>query len=484
MCHSATTIAGGAYTAQGLAPGQYTIYASKSNQNYVDGYYRTLVANNFTPTASLATKLTITTANLTGKTFTLPVGFTITGFVKTTANVAIAGAGVTVSGIRYRNASTTSTGAFTILGLPAGTYQVGVSNPYTQPTLGDVFFKSGVAGQYTWDPAAASNVVITTASKALGIIQDPVGRSISGKITHGAGVALAGTSVSAIDTSASSSNFFFFFFGGGYATSGPTGTWTIQGLRPGTYRIGASPSDYPPTNDVGGYYRAGLTGNYVRNLEQGTIVDVRTANQTTLPINLPAGNTITGTIKGGAVGLEFADVTVYSINNTEFFYGSASTDAAGHYSITGIPNGRFIVAINSPYDKNYLDGYYRNAPVANFTAAFASATPVIFGDGTLPAITAKAPAAGATGVSRLANVTATFSEPVINVTTRTIYLRKAGTSVNVAAVVTYNATTRQATLNPSVTLAASSSYTATIYDIYDGTGNQVPVTSWTFTTGL
>lgn len=485
MCRTALTIAGGVYTVQGLAPGQYTIYASKSDQNYVDGYYRTLVANNFTPTASLATKLTITTANLTGKTFTLPVGFTITGFVKTTGNVALAGAGVSVNGLRYRTTSTTSTGAFTVLGLPAGTYQVAVTNPYTQPTLGDVFYKSGVTGQYTWDPAAASNVVITTASKALGTIQDPVGKTISGKITHGAGVALAGTNVTAIDTSASSSSFFFFFFfGGGYATSSATGTWTIQGLRPSTYRIGASPSDYPPTNDVGGYYRAGLTGNYVRNLEQGTVVDVRTANQTTLPINLPAGNTITGTIKGGAVGLEFADVTVYSIDNTEFFYGSATTDATGHYSIVGIPNGRFIVAISSPYDKNYLDGFYRNAPVPNFTAAVASATPVIFGDGTLPAITAKSPASGATGVSRGANVIATFSEPVINVSTTTVYLRKAGTTVSIAAVVTYNATTRQATLNPSVTLAASTTYTATIVDVYDGTGNQVPVTSWSFTTGL
>jgi hypothetical protein len=482
-CRSATTIAGGVYTVQGLAPGQYTIGASKNDQNYVDGYYRTLVANNFALTAALATKLTITTANLTGKTFTLPVGFKITGFVKTTANVAIAGAGVTVSGIRYRTASTTSTGAFTIQGLPAGTYQLGVANPYTMPTLGDVFFKTAVVGQYTWDPAAASNIVITTASKAIGTIQDPVGRTISGKITHGAGVALAGTSVSAIDTTASSSSFFFFFFGGGYATSGATGTWTIQGLRPGTYRIGASPSDYPPTNDVGGYYRTGLTGNYIRNLEQGSIVDVRTANQATLPINLPAGNTITGTIKGGAVGLEFASVTVYSMTNTEFFYGYASTDATGHYSIVGIPNGRFIVAVDSPYDKNYLDGYYRNAPVANFTAAIASATPVIFGDGTAPTITAKAPASGATGVSRLTNVTATFSEPVINVNTKTIYLRKAGTFINIAAVVTYNATTRQATLNPSVTLAASTSYTATIYDVYDGTGNQASA-SWSFTTGL
>jgi hypothetical protein len=109
---------------------------------------------------------------------------------------------------------------------------------------------------------------------------------------------------------------------------------------------------------------------------------------------------------------------------------------------------------------------------------------VIFGDGTLPTITARSPASGATGVSRTANVTATFSENVLNATKTTFWLRKVGTSVNVSAVVTYDATLHKATLNPGVTLAASTSYVVAIYDIYDPTGNQVPYTTWTFKTGL
>ena len=99
------------------------------------------MANNFTLNTTTATKLAITTASLTGKNMTLPVGFKITGFVKTTANVALPNAGVSVSGARYGNSYTTATGAFTLQGLPAGTYQVGITNPYTNPTLGDVFFK-------------------------------------------------------------------------------------------------------------------------------------------------------------------------------------------------------------------------------------------------------------------------------------------------------------------------------------------------------
>ena len=483
QCSYATTIAGGVYSAVGLAPGTYTVHANATG-NYQAGYFRTGVTNAFTPTYSLATKLTITTANLTGKTFTLPVGFRITGFVKTTANVALPNAGVTVSGPNgYKTASTTATGAFTVEGLPAGSYQVAITNPYDQPTLGDVFYKSGVAGLYTWDSTAATTVVITTASKALGTIWDPVGRTISGKITRGAGVALDGASVSAIPV-ASSSFGFFFFFGGGSTGTAADGTWKIQGLRPTKYYVGVSPSDYPPLNVVGGYYRTPATGNYTRNVEQGTVVDVTTANKAILAINLPAGNTISGHIKTGAVAAQYASVTVYSILNTEYFYGYASTDATGAYSITGIPNGRFIVQVSAPYGENYLDGYYRNAPTANFTAAQTSATPLIFGDGTPPQVSARTPANAATGVSRLTNVTATFNEAVLNVKTTTMYLRKAGTTTNIAAVVTYDAVAKKATLNPSVTLAASTSYTVTIYDIYDATGNVVTTQSWTFKTGL
>jgi hypothetical protein len=170
-CRFVVTNSTGAYTAQGLEPGQYTIRAAKDDMNYVNGYYRSGVTGNFTLTAALATKLSIVSANLTGKNITLPVGHKITGVVKTTSNVAIAGAGVTASGsTHYASTSTSSTGAFTLQGLPAGSFTVAISNPGAHPEYADVYFKSGVTGQYTYDPAAATLVVITTANKALGTI--------------------------------------------------------------------------------------------------------------------------------------------------------------------------------------------------------------------------------------------------------------------------------------------------------------------------
>lgn len=114
-----------------------------------------------------------------------------------------------------------------------------------------------------------------------------------------------------------------------------------------------------------------------------------------------------------------------------------------------------------------------------------------FTTGPAPTLTARSPAVNATAVSRTANVTATFSEAVQAVSGATtppptFTLRNpAGTLI--AAVVTYNATTRVATLNPSVTLAANTVYRVNLVGgangIKDIAGNPLANVTWTFTTG-
>ncbi|TFD07678.1 peroxidase family protein [Cryobacterium sp. TMT1-66-1] len=99
----------------------------------------------------------------------------------------------------------------------------------------------------------------------------------------------------------------------------------------------------------------------------------------------------------------------------------------------------------------------------------------------LPTVTARTPASGARSVSQTGNLTATFSEPVNGVNGTTFVLRR-GTTV-IAAVVSYNATTRVATLNPSVTLLTDRIYTATLSGIRDAAGNTMATSTWSFTTG-
>ena len=98
-----------------------------------------------------------------------------------------------------------------------------------------------------------------------------------------------------------------------------------------------------------------------------------------------------------------------------------------------------------------------------------------------PTVTARTPASGARSVSQTGNVTATFSENVTGVSGTTFVLRL-GTTV-VPSVVSYNATTRVATLNPNATLAADRIYTATVSGVRDVAGNTMTASSWSFTTG-
>lgn len=127
-----------------------------------------------------------------------------------------------------------------------------------------------------------------------------------------------------------------------------------------------------------------------------------------------------------------------------------------------------------------------NALVANRTWSFTT----VSADATAPTVTAISPASGATGVSRTVNATATFSEAMdattINATT--VEMRDAANAL-VPAALTYSATTRRVTLNPTPTLAAAATYTVTVKGgatdprVKDAGGNPLAAdVSWSFTT--
>ncbi|WP_172411653.1 Ig-like domain-containing protein, partial [Arthrobacter globiformis] len=102
-----------------------------------------------------------------------------------------------------------------------------------------------------------------------------------------------------------------------------------------------------------------------------------------------------------------------------------------------------------------------------------------------PAVTALSPAANASGAAVAANVTATFGTTVQGVDGSTFVLRNAA-GTTVPAVVSYDAATRKATLNPEGLLAASQKYTATLTGgasaIRDAAGTPFVTGSWSFTT--
>jgi subtilisin family serine protease len=82
----------------------------------------------------------------------------------------------------------------------------------------------------------------------------------------------------------------------------------------------------------------------------------------------------------------------------------------------------------------------------------------------LPWVKSTIPVAGKTGVAAGTNVKANFSLPMksTTVTTSTFYLVRKGTTTKIPATVSYNATTKQATLDPSSNLLPGKIYVATV----------------------
>ena len=109
-------------------------------------------------------------------------------------------------------------------------------------------------------------------------------------------------------------------------------------------------------------------------------------------------------------------------------------------------------------------------------------------EATPPTVTEKAPAPGATDVNVGASATATFSEPMnAGTMTTSRFQLKDGAGAAVASTVSYNATTKVATLTPQAALAYGASYTVTVKGgsggVTDVAGNPLAAdVSWSYTT--
>jgi hypothetical protein len=161
-----------------------------------------------------------------------------------------------------------------------------------------------------------------------------------------------------------------------------------------------------------------------------------------------AGATLarTQTVTGNLASVAVTGLT----NGTAYTFDVAATNAAG----TGAASGRSLAV----------------TPRTEFVA---------------PTVTARSPISGGRSVSQTGNITVTFSEPVVGVsgTTFTLRLGSSATGQLIAAVVTYNATTRVATLDPTATLLADRTYTARLSGVTDVAGNTMTAASWGFIVG-
>ena len=158
---------------------------------------------------------------------------------------------------------------------------------------------------------------------------------------------------------------------------------------------------------------------------------------------------------------------------------SAGTTAARTQTVTGTSTSAVVTGLTNKTAYTFDVSAINRIGTGKISARSASVTPRT--EFTPPTVTSRTPAASGKAVNGTANVTATFSEAVTGTGTSTFVLRLGTTAV--PGVVTYNATTRVATLNPNASLAADRTYTATLSGIHDNAGNTLATTTWSFITG-
>jgi Ca2+-binding RTX toxin-like protein len=185
------------------------------------------------------------------------------------------------------------------------------------------------------------------------------------------------------------------------------------------------------------------------------------------------GASVTWTAPASDGGAAIQSYKVEVLNSASAVVATQTVTAPATSSAVGLPAGsyRFRVSATNSVGTGLPSGL--------------SNTVTVTADTTAPVISARSPLAGAINVAVGSVVTATFSEPVQNVTNTTFTLR-IGAGAPIAATVTMNAAKTAATLTPTAPLNNLTTYTATLTGgaagIRDLAGNPLTTSSWNFRT--
>ena len=250
--------------------------------------------------------------------------------------------------------------------------------------------------------------------------------------------------------------------------------------------------------ELGVRFRADVNGSItgIRFYKSSTNTGTHIGNLWTNTGTLLATATFSGESPSGWQQVTFSSPVTVTANTT---YVASYFAPKGHYSAD---SGFFANAgvDNSPLHalQDGLDGangVYSYGSASSFpTSTFQSSNywvDVVFTTGsgsTTPSVTSVTPASGATGVSVATSVTTTFSEAMDPTTVNgsTFQLVGPGSTV-VPATVSYSSSTQTAILQPSSSLAFSTTYTASVTGgsngVKDLSGNPMSSTvTWSFTT--
>ena len=349
--------ASGYFEISGIEAGKYILAAGGEDcgmgTHHAQTFYKEDPPGNFVGTydPKKADLFNLTGSETLTKNFYLELGASISGKVEGSGGVPLEKVNIGVSPVGIDNwgygACTDSSGNYSVIGLPPGSYRVSAGGPNwcDGVNYGQVFYDN----KPDWNSA---DVVTLNPGGTLSDINFSgllLGATVTGTVTDAGGVLLANVPVNVQGSTQG--------FGG---CTDNTGSYTIGAIPPGTYRVSAGGQNW-----CGGLNYAQVFYNNKPNLNSADLITLKSGD-TLSNVNF-SGLVEGATISGNVTVSEGTGSVNVNVHGTNWGYG-ACTDSSGSYSVTGIPPGTYRVSAGGPNwcgGLNYVQVFYDNKPDLN-----------------------------------------------------------------------------------------------------------------------
>jgi hypothetical protein len=339
------TGSGGTYVVAGLAPGSYKVEFESTTAGYSVQYYKEK------STLAEATALTVTPGgDETEINAALTAGGRISGTVTSAAtNEPVGGVEVSVfnSGGEYlQSVQTEPDGAYTVIGLPNGSYEV----EFLASTGGyarQYFEKKATLAEATkvpvtsTSPASEVNAALASEGSIAGTVTNT-----SNKNLEGIEVLVYGSAEELITSADTESN----------------GTYTVEGLAAGKYKVEF-------VSKSGEYISQYYSGKAKFSEADEVTVAAGTSKGGIDAAMAAGGGSVYGTVTSAATGKPLEKIAVKVYEAGEGHVASALSGASGTYTVSGLTPGSYEIEFVPPSDA-YLTTYYGGG------SSLADSTPV------------------------------------------------------------------------------------------------------------